>query len=98
MRGVRHQEPIYTWEDMKTQIRSKYLPPSYHQTLFDEWQNLTQEGKPVAEYIEKFDYYLLKCGVREDSAVTLSRFKNGLQHYIKRKLFMRKVNTLDHAY
>ena len=36
LRGVRRQEPIYTWEDMKTQLRSKYLPPSYHQTLLDE--------------------------------------------------------------
>ena len=53
---------------------------------------------PVAEYIEKFDHYLLKCGVREDPAVTLSRFRNGLQHYIKRELFIREVNTLEHAY
>ena len=98
LREVRRQEPIYTWEDMKTQLRSKYLPPSYDQTLLDEWQSLTQEGKPVGEYIEKFDHYLLKCGVREDPAVTLSRFKNGLQHYIKRELFMREGNTLEHAY
>ena len=52
----------------------------------------------MTEYIEKFYHYLLKCGVREDPAVTLSRFRNGLQHYIKRELFMRKVNTLEHAY
>ena len=63
LRGVRRQEPINTWEDMKTQLWSKYLPPSYHQTLLDEWQSLTQEGKFVAEYIEKFDHYLLKCEV-----------------------------------
>ena len=41
LRGVRRQEPIYTWEDMKTQLCSKYLPPSYYQTLLDEWQSLT---------------------------------------------------------
>ena len=63
LRGVRRQEPIDTWEDMKAQLRSKYLPPSYHQTLFDEWQSLTQEGKSVAEYIKKFNHYLLKCRV-----------------------------------
>ena len=63
LRGVRCQEPIYTWEDMKTQLHSKYLLPSYHQTLLDEWQSLTQEEKPVAKHIEKFDHYLLKCGV-----------------------------------
>ena len=51
---------------MKAQLRTKYLLPSYHQTLLDEWQSLTQEGKLVAEYIEKFDHYVLKCGVRED--------------------------------
>ena len=51
----------------------------------------------MIEYIEKFDQYLLKCGVREDPLVTLSRFKNGLQPYIKRELFMREVTTLEHA-
>ena len=98
LRAVKHQDPIDTWDDMKTQLRTKYLPPSYHQTLLDEWQSLSQEGKTVTEYIEKFDHYLLKCGVREDPSVTLSRFKNGLQPYIKRKLFMREVTTLEHAY
>ena len=52
----------------------------------------------MIEYIEKFDQYLLKCGVREDPSVTLSRFRNGLQPYIKRELFMREVTTLEHAY
>ena len=52
----------------------------------------------MIEYIEKFDHYLLKCGVREDPSVTLSRFRNGLQPYIKRELFMREVTTLEHAY
>ena len=52
----------------------------------------------MANYIEYFDHYLLKCGVREDPAVTLSRFRNGLQPYIKREPFMREVNTLEHAY
>ena len=52
----------------------------------------------VAEYIDIFDHYLLKCGVREDPSVTFSRFRNGLQPYIKREIFMREVNTLEHAY
>ena len=36
LRAVRRQDPIDTWDDMKTQLRTKYLPPSYHQTLLDE--------------------------------------------------------------
>ena len=40
LRVVRHQEPIDTLGDMKAQLRTKYLPPSYHQTLLDEWQSL----------------------------------------------------------
>ena len=41
LRSVRRQEPIDTWDDMKAQLRIKYLPPSYHQTLLDEWQSLS---------------------------------------------------------
>ena len=83
---------------MKVKLREKYLPPSHHQLLLEEWQRLTQDGKSVSEYIEIFDRYLLRCGVYEDNVVTLSRFRVTLNENIQRELYLRDIDTLEHAY
>ena len=96
--AVRRHEPIETWDQMKAKLREKYLPPSHRQRLLDEWQKLNREGKSVTEYIEKFDSYLLRCGVYEDSDVTLSRFRAGLNESIQCELYLKEIDTLKHAY
>ena len=83
---------------MKEKLREKYLPPSYHQRLLDQWQKLTQDGKPMVDYITKFDEYFLKCGVIEDTSVTLSQFRAGLHDSIQRELCLRDVTTLERTY
>ena len=83
---------------MKAKLRGKYLPPSYHQRLLDQWKRLTQGSKSVAEYIEKFDEFMMRCDVVESEAVTLSRFRAGLREEIQRELFLREVQDLEHAY
>ena len=93
---MRRQEHVGTWEEMKVKLREKYLPPTYRQRLIDQWQSLTQGNRPVAEYIAEFDDYLLRCGVNEDSEMTLSRFRKGLRHSYQRELFRMEVNTLEH--
>ena len=95
---TRRHDPIETWEEKKEKLREKYLPPSYHQHLLDRWQKLTQDGKLVAECIENFDGYLLRCGVYEDSAITLSKFKAGLNESIQRELYLRDIDTLEHVH
>ncbi|MQM17764.1 hypothetical protein Taro_050741 [Colocasia esculenta] len=94
----RHQDRIETWDDMKAKLREKYLPATCRQRLIDRWQSLTQGSRPVSEYIAEFDEYLLRCGVHEESAMTLSRFRKGLRPIYQRELFRRNVTTLEYAY
>ena len=37
MAMYRRHEPIGTWNEMKDLLRKKYLPPSYHPYLLDQW-------------------------------------------------------------
>ena len=94
----RHQDPIDTWDDMKVKPREKYLPTTYCQCLIDRWQSLTQGDKSVSEYISEFDEYLLRCGVREESAMTVSHFRRRLRTSFQFELFRRNVMTLEAAY
>src|SRR5262249_54710473 len=71
---VRYQPPIETWAEMKVKLREKYVPPTYRQRLIDQWQNITQGNRTVAQYIAAFDDFFVRCGVREESELTLSRF------------------------
>ena len=90
--------PIVTWRAMKLRLREKYVPMSYHQRLLDQWQRLIQGNRSVAEYIAKFDEFVMRYNVDESESVTLSRFRAGLREEIQRKLFMRKVHDLEQAY
>ena len=71
---------------------------SYHQRLLDQWQRLVQGNRSVAEYITKFDEFVMRCNVDESESVTLSRFRAGPREEIQRELFMREVNDLEQAY
>ena len=99
-RLARYQGEIFiaTWRDMKTRLREKYLPASYHQRLLDQWQRLSQGNKMVSEYIAKFDEFITRYNMDESETVTLSRFRAGLWENIMRELFLREVNDLEHAY
>ena len=72
------QLPITAWGEMREKLRRKYLPASYTQKLLDQWQTLSQGSKSVADYIAKFDEYVMRCKVVESPEVTLSRFRAGL--------------------
>ena len=83
---------------MKVKLREKYLPTTYRQRLIDRWQNLTQGDKSVSEYNTEFDEYLLRCGVREESAMTVSSFRRGLRTNFQFELFCRNITNLKAAY
>ncbi|MQM04561.1 hypothetical protein Taro_037356 [Colocasia esculenta] len=52
----------------------------------------------VSQYIDEFDDLLLRCGAREEGALTLSRFRRGLRRAYQQELFRQHVTTLDQAY
>ena len=92
------EEPIIHWGEMKERLKQKYLPLSYQQSLLDEWQTLRQDNMPVAEYIAKFEEFMLRCDIREDRRMTLSRFRSGLRPELQRELIPHTVNTLERAF
>ena len=79
-------------------LREKYLPFSYEQKLLDQWQKLTQGNKSVADYIAKFDKFVMRCSIVESKAVTLLRFRASLHEDVQRELFLREISDLYQAY
>ncbi|GFZ14592.1 hypothetical protein Acr_24g0007820 [Actinidia rufa] len=71
----RRQPPVTDWVEMKEILREKYLPQSYQGDMLDKWNNLRQGSKPATEYVAQFEEYLMRCDIREDERMTLSRFR-----------------------
>ena len=93
----RDQPPIIDWVEM-AKLEEKYLPRSYRENVLDQWNNLGQGGNSANEYMTQFDEYRIRCAVREDEVMTLSRFRKGLNDDLKREVVLRGVSTLDEAY
>ncbi|GFY95681.1 hypothetical protein Acr_10g0010660 [Actinidia rufa] len=72
----RRQPPVTDWVEMKEILKEKYLPQSYQGDMLDKWNNLRQGSKPATEYVAQFEEYLMRCNIREDERMTLSRFRH----------------------
>ena len=53
---------------------------------------------PIAEYIAKFEEFMLRCDIREDRRMTLSRFRSGLRPELQRELIPHTINTLERVF
>ncbi|CAL2248283.1 unnamed protein product [Prunus armeniaca] len=92
------EEPIIHWGEIKERWKQKYLPLSYQQSLLDEWQTLRQDDMPVAEYIAKFEEFMLRCDIREDRRMTISQFRSGLRPELQRELIPHTMKTLERVF
>src|SRR5436190_8174187 len=100
MRRERLQQPIMTWIAMKDELKGKYVPPSYHSRLLDQWHQLSQGGQSAKDYVVKFDEFLTRCSAlgSESNAQILSRFRSGLRPDLRNELLARGVTELEKAY
>jgi hypothetical protein len=95
---MRGKSPITDWIKMKQKLQEKYIPQSYRNKLLDQWNNLRQGNKSINEYITQFNDYMIRCAIRENKAMTLRRFCEGLNDDHSREVVFRGVSTLNQAY
>ena len=46
--------PIDTWDRMKEELETKYVPLSFNACLMDNWYQYTQGNESVKEYVLNF--------------------------------------------
>jgi len=57
-RATRGRSPTDTWDKMKEELETKYVPPLFSACLIDNWHQHTQGNKSAKEYVEKFSEFL----------------------------------------
>ena len=87
-------EPIDTWDRIKEEFETKYVPTSFSAPLMDNWHQYTQGNKSAKEYVEKFDEFLIRCSTlhKEGETQILSRFKVGLRDDLRTELLEDSVS------
>ncbi|XP_066333788.1 uncharacterized protein [Miscanthus floridulus] len=78
------QNPVATWEGMKTEMRIHFVPKHYRRDLFDKLQNLTQGNFSVEEYYKEMEKAMIRANVYEDEDQTIARFMAVLHRNIQR--------------
>ena len=85
---------IDTWDRMKEELETKYVPPSFSAHLMDNWHQHTQGNKSTKEYVEKFDEFLIRWSTlhRENESQILFRFRAGLRDGLRTELLEKSTS------
>ena len=89
---------IRSWDELKTVMRARYVPPNYNRDLRKLVQKLRQGRKSVDAYYRELECLLHRAEIHEDDDDTLLRFTGGLNEYILDKLDFQQYSTLEEAY
>ncbi|PWA48206.1 reverse transcriptase domain-containing protein [Artemisia annua] len=65
---------ISSWDKMQRLLRAKFLPLTFKQDAYLDYQNLRQGSLSVEDLITEFERMRLRCGAEEDEEQVIARF------------------------
>lgn len=77
---------IETWEDMRSKLRTWYVPTYYQRDLQKCFRKLCQGTRSVEEYFEDFESLRNKLKTRETQETLMAQFLDSLHDRIARKV------------
>jgi hypothetical protein len=83
-----------TWEDMKREMRRRFVPAYYSRDLHLKLKRLVQGNHSVDAYFQELEMCLLRTGITEAEESTMARFLVGLNKPIADKVDMKNYTCL----
>ncbi|XP_056853173.1 uncharacterized protein LOC130502399, partial [Raphanus sativus] len=77
---------VETWNEMRSKLRTRYIPTYYQRDLLKRFRKLSQGTKSVEEYFEEFEALRNKLKTRDPDETLMVQFLDGLQDRIARKV------------
>jgi hypothetical protein len=88
------EDPIITWQEMKREMRIRFVPKHYRRDLFDKLQNLRQGSFSIEEYYKEMEKAMIRANVYEDEEQTIARFMAGLSAAFSALLSFSRTDVL----
>jgi hypothetical protein len=79
-----HEPRVNTWDELKRQMRARFVPHNYKRSLYEKLVGLKQLSKTVDEYYKEMETIIIHADVRETQEQTMARFNAGLNYSIRR--------------
>lgn len=89
------EQPIATWDEMKTVMRKRFIPTHYYRDMFNRLQRLRQGSRSVEEYFQDLEMTLMRTGVDEEREATMARFLSGLNRDIARQVEIKQFIDME---
>jgi hypothetical protein len=83
-----------TWEDMKREMRHRFVPAYYSCDLHLKLKRLVKGTRSVDEYFQELEMCLIHTRITEDEESTMARFLVGLNKLIDDKVNMTNYTCL----
>ena len=94
-REIDGKKKIQTWENMKTELKMKYLSFKYHQDLYPKIQNFKQQDLSVEEYSAKFVNLIIKGDLQEGEEICIAYYIASLRSNIARVILLKPYHSLQ---
>ncbi|XP_078161156.1 uncharacterized protein LOC144556644 [Carex rostrata] len=89
--------PLNDWLDLKREMNREFLPLNYRQTLFQQFQSLSQGAKSVEEYTLEFYKLEARNQINETEDLRVARYLHGLRMNIQDMLVVHTFNNVGEA-
>ncbi|XP_074277430.1 uncharacterized protein LOC141601068 [Silene latifolia] len=94
-RAREDKNKISSWEDLKRELRKRYVPKSYKIDLYKKIAELTQGNLSITNYISEFEKLTLMGEIVEIEEQKMARFCRGLNRNITKVVELQPYASFD---
>jgi len=96
MDNINQEPPAASWMDIKTLMRTRFVPSYYRREILLKLQRLQQGSMCVNEYFKLMESMLLKVGLQfESEEEKVARFVSDLRREVQDVVELYEYSTLD---
>uniref|UniRef100_A0A151UE43 CCHC-type domain-containing protein n=1 Tax=Cajanus cajan TaxID=3821 RepID=A0A151UE43_CAJCA len=94
-RRTHHEPLIQYWNELRSALKRRHIPPYFERELMDKLQRLQQRNLSVEEYRQQMELLMMRVGIRKEERTTIARFQGGLNLEIRDKVELLPYRDLN---
>jgi hypothetical protein len=88
----------HTWDELKTTMHQRFVPPYYQRDLRKQFQRLDQGDMSAQDYYAELQKGMIRAGVHEETKDKICHLYGGLQIEIQDIIDYKEYSTINHLF